>query len=239
MKKYIIGILSPTKINKKDPFDNSTRFVENYSKRVKELGCVPLGLLFPEGKFVREAADICDAFIITGGPDVESVGIDLVHYAIKNNKPLLGVCLGMQTMAGYEWIIKKLGKEMSYNDIDNFYKHSYENEFLGDISNHNDLDPFNINEIEKSKHDVFISKNSRLYRVFKKEKILMPSLHVQNVKSTLDLNYFKVTARASDDTIEGLEYIGDQFIVGVQFHPELEEKNLKLFEALINSIKSK
>lgn len=34
--------------------------------------------------------------------------------------------------------------------------------------------------------------------------------------------------------IDGLEYKGDRFILGVQWHPELEEDNIVIFQKLVN-----
>lgn len=238
MKKFIIGILAPVHDNDIDPFDNSIRCGINYPKRVKEVGCIPMGLMFPEDKFIEEEADLCDAFIITGGKDVTSTGINLVHYAVKHNKPLLGICLGMQTIAGYEWIINNLGDYATYEEIDNFYKTEYQDEFLDFIDNHDKVEPFDIKKIEGTKHDVFIDdENSNIYKIYKQKVISEPSLHKQAVKKELNFKKFKIVGKSPDNIIEILEYKGSNFIVGVQFHPELEEKNIKLFKALKDSIK--
>ena len=209
----------------------------SYPKRVKEIGCIPFGLFFPKGKFIEEAADLCDAFIITGGKDVESVGINLVHYAIKNNKPLLGICLGMQTMAAYEWTISKLSENATYEEIDHFYKKEYQRHYLDYINNHDKLEPFDINKIEETKHDVHIcDKNSKLYNIFKQDIIYMPSLHKETVNLSLKLNNFRVVGKGLDDSIEAIEYKGTNLILGVQFHPELDKNSIKIFKALRDSI---
>lgn len=211
----------------------------NYQKRINEVGCIPIGLLFPDGRFTKEEADLCDAFVISGGVDVESVGINLVHYAIKNNKPLLGICLGAQTLAGYDWVINHLGEQATYEDIDNFYKYEYEKNYLEEVSNHDKVEPFVIDDIEQSKHDVLIvDKDSNFYKIFSKDIVKMPSLHNYMIKKDLVLNHFNVVGKSLDDVIEIIEYKGNNFIIGVQFHPELEEENLKLFEALKSNIKN-
>lgn len=237
--KKVIGILAPTRNNDVDSFDNAIICPVNYLKWINEVNCIPLGLFFLKGKFNEEIADLCDAFIITGGKDVESVGINLVHYAIKNNKPLLGICLGMQTMAAYEWVIDRLGDNATYEEIDNFYDDKYIPEYLDDVVGHDNVEPFEISKIEHSKHDVLIAdNNSYLYDIFKSNVINMPSLHKQKIKKDFNMNRFKVVAKSPDDVVEAIEYNGENFILGVQFHPELEENNIKIFKYLKDKIKS-
>lgn len=240
MKKPIIGIIAPRKINSERAFENYTKFISNFPKRVLEAGGTPIGMLFPEGKFIKEEADLCDGFIIQGGRDIESTGINVINYAIKNKKPVLGVCLGMQTMAGYEWIITQLGDNPTYEMVDNFYKVEMEDKILKFESNHDKVDPFYMKDIEKSKHDVLLNKQSRLYEIYNNDIIKVPSIHKQAVKDYLfdNSSYFKITGKTNDEVIEVLESKNpDLWIVGVQFHPELESKNTILFKSLIDEAK--
>ncbi|MET8762508.1 gamma-glutamyl-gamma-aminobutyrate hydrolase family protein [Lentzea sp. NPDC004782] len=45
----------------------------------------------------------------------------------------------------------------------------------------------------------------------------------------------RVTARASDGTVEAVELEGARFVVGVQSHPEQDIEDLRLFEALVDA----
>ncbi|HEY9334352.1 MAG TPA: gamma-glutamyl-gamma-aminobutyrate hydrolase family protein, partial [Kribbella sp.] len=45
----------------------------------------------------------------------------------------------------------------------------------------------------------------------------------------------KITARADDGTIEAAEVEGHTFALGVQWHPEENPEDLRLFTALIRS----
>ena len=235
MRKPIIGIVAPRTVNEKRPFKNVTKFVNNYPKMIIDAGGIPIGLLFPGGKFDESVAKLCDGFLIQGGADIESTGINIIKYASENKKPVLGICLGMQTMAAYEWVINKIGSDVSYDDIDNYYSHEYENEILKYYPGHNKFDPFYFDSIELSKHDVILDDCSQLYKIFKKKIIDMPSIHNQIVKDEIIGNFFKVTGRSSDGIIEVIESTDPNlWIIGVQFHPELEYDNLKLFTNLIN-----
>ncbi len=236
MKKPIIGVIAPRIIVEDRPFRSSTSFVNNYPKRIAKAGGIPIGLLFSDGRFNLEEAELCDGFVIQGGADIESTGINIINYAIKNNKPVLGVCLGMQTMAAYEWIVNKLGENPAYEKVDDFYEHKYEDEILNYYSGHNEVDPFYLTSIQKAKHDVLLDKESKLYRIFNNDVISMPSLHKQIVIDDVISNgkYFKVAGRSKDGIIEALESIDPNlWLVGVQFHPELEKENLELFKSLI------
>jgi putative glutamine amidotransferase len=49
----------------------------------------------------------------------------------------------------------------------------------------------------------------------------------------------RVTARAPDGTVEGVELEGARFIIGVQSHPEQDIEDLRLFEALVGVARRK
>lgn len=235
--KPIIGIIAPRRKNDIDPFENQTRFVDNFSKRVLEAGGIPIGLLFPDEKFILDELKLCDGLIIQGGPHLGSSHINVMHYAYTNKIPLLGVCLGMQTMAGYEWYRQTYPNKITYKDIEKTFKYSFEENYLYDKEGHNELDPFIIKEIEKCKHEVIITKDSRLYKIYKQEKLNMPSLHKSMSKELYNGGIFKVVGRYNG-VIEAIESNDKNWwAIGVQFHPELEKENLKLFKTLIKESK--
>ena len=151
MEKPIIGMISPRTTKEDKPFDNYTKFINTYPKRIIECGGIPIGLVFPYGKFEIDQADLCDAFVLQGGPTIESSQINIIKYAIDKKKPILGICLGMQTMAGYNWVYNELG-DTTYKEIENFFNPEYEDYFLEKRKGHDNLDPFYLSQIEKSKH---------------------------------------------------------------------------------------
>lgn len=235
MKKPIIGILAPRRMDNDDPFECQSRFVDNFPKRIIEAGGIPIGLLFPDEKFNEDEMKMCDGLVIQGGPHLGSTHICALHYAYTHKIPVLGVCLGMQSMCGYEWFWQKHSGKINYEIISKEFSYDDESNYLYNKKGHNELDPFTLKNIEKSKHNVFIDKKSRLFDVFNAEVLRMPSLHKSMARKELfDNSYiFEVTALSDDGVIEALESIGDWWALGVQFHPELEKENLKLFEKLI------
>ena len=81
------------------------------------------------GKFEIEPMEICDGFVLQGGSILESCQINAIKYAIDKKKPILGICLGMQTMAGFNWVNNELGSMATYSEIDNFFKPEAEDNF--------------------------------------------------------------------------------------------------------------
>ena len=241
MKKPIIGMISPRNTSEDRTFDNYTKFINTYPKRIIETGGIPIGLVFPNGKFEIDQMELCDGFVLQGGPIIESTQINTVKYAVDKKKPILGICLGMQTMAGYNWVYNELGNT-TYKEIENFFKPEYEDYFLEKKEGHNQVDPFYTSQIEKSKHIIILDKKSQLYKIYNTEIIREPSLHKFVVKDSAFDNskLFKVVGKSIDDTIEVVEGLDpNHFMIGVQFHPELEEKNNILFKKLIKEAKNK
>ena len=86
-------------------------------------------------------------------------------------------------------------------------------------------------------HEVDIEKNSLLYKIIGKDKIVVRSFHNYHVPST---THFLVNARSSDGYIEGMENTDSLFNLGVQWHPEAnlhDEDSVKLFESFIDAAK--
>ena len=80
--------------------------------------------------------------------------------------------------------------------------------------------------INKARHEIKI-KDGSIYEVDKKEVV---SLHGYIVKRTPKI--LQVTAKPKDNVVEAVEY--KDFILGVQFHPEIE-KDAKIFKWLVDN----
>lgn len=53
------------------------------------------------GIFPNTDISICDGFLIQGGKDISLWFYDVIKYAISVKKPILGICLGCQTLGTY------------------------------------------------------------------------------------------------------------------------------------------
>lgn len=238
MNKPIIGIIS-SRSEDSNPFLTKTSFNETYVKRIIEAGGIPIGIIFPNDEFNTDVLDLCDGFVMQGGLNIYSSNINTVHYAFLNKKPILGICMGFQTMAGYEYLRSKYGM-FTYKDVSSFFKPEDEVDFIEKKTGHDELNPFYLSKIEKSKHMVLLDKNSKLANIFEKTYLNMPSVHSWCVKDDVFVKntIYKVVGRSDDDNIEAIESVtSNWWAIGVQFHPELEEDNLDLFKSLVNEAK--
>lgn len=95
---------------------------------------------------------------------------------------------------------------------------------LIDISNHK------INIL----HEINITKDSLLYKILKKEKILVNSRHKEAVLKTK----LKVSSTSKDNVIESIEDPKLDFFLGVQWHPEnlydIDSSSKKIFDYFVN-----
>ena len=235
--KIIVGVL-PQVTTKNDNifYNDRNEFVDMYSKKIKECGAETIGLLINDEKIDESVLTLCDAFLIPGGTAINDAYYDVINYAIKNNKPLLGICLGMQALSIYSVFVDDPDSynKIAFKEKYNKYKEEHNGFVLAKIEPttviHNTY--INNDTIKTSFHPVHITDNeSHLYSMYQKEVIDEASLH-QYTPFTIG-DSFKITAKAEDDVIEAIEYKdSNYFIVGVQFHPENDEVNI-IFKRLV------
>ena len=101
-----------------------------------------------------EIINNCAGFIFPGGDDFTECDISFIDKLSKLNKPVLGICLGMQTMAAYF------------------------NGYLEYIKDENHLSG------NSYVHSVKINKNSKLYQIIGETNINVNSRHKYFVKDT-------------------------------------------------------
>lgn len=244
MKKIVVGILSQYDFkNDDDLFNAKSIIVNTYPKRLKELGCTIIGLISVDGKVDEDVLELCDAFLFQGGKRIQLGHFKIIDYAIRNNKPLIGVCVGMQALALYGHIRKLLANEnkYSYEDVCNKFLDLKKEEyiFFDRLQTADVHGPYvttenlitNKQNIDKCYHDIKIEISSILHNIYQSEYISVPSLHKFYIREYGDL--FNPTSFSADSVIESIEYVDrNYFILGVQYHPELMKDNL-LFEKFI------
>jgi putative glutamine amidotransferase len=90
---------------------------------------------------------------------------------------------------------------------------------------------------KETTHPVRIKNGKWLKSIFKEDTIIVNSNHHQAVASAYFPSDYVVTALSDDGIIEAMEYSGERFILGVQWHPERidnEEHKKAIFEYFIN-----
>ena len=225
--KKVIGILSKHVTNEKDSFEDYYMTGSSYVKKLDLDKVIPISLVLEKDLLNFDTLDLCDAFILPGGYWFEITTLYLIDYAIKNNKPILGICLGAQTIAIYSVIKDELKDKdiLEYKDIVSICK-KYEKD------NFNTLLDFipkpnyhNHDTVDKNcYHKIKIDKNSIAFEIFKKEELDVTSFHVHEIKKYG--SDFKITAKAEDGVFEIIEYTKEPLVIGVQFHPELMDTNI-------------
>lgn len=103
------------------------------------------------------------------------------------------------------------------------------------FSNQEEVSIENHLSTNKYVHYINIDKNSLLYKILGKEKVLVNSRHKSSIVDTL----LFVSAKSDDGVIEAVEDKTKKFFVGVEWHPESldDENSKKLFEYFIEFCK--
>ena len=137
----------------------------------------------------------------------------IIKKAIERKIPLLGICAGMQILAGMHGC-KLSSKIQPYSKIQR---------------NH-----LNEKPAEEYAHDVIIEKNTLLEKIAG-SKMPTNSRHTEGV---VQLSSQVVLAGTSDDgIIEAIEVKNTAFALGVQWHPEyfMQDANEAIFKALVKA----
>ncbi len=219
MERIVVGILPSIKIGTDDMvYHDCYSFVNLYSKKVLEAGGIPMGILLEDGKLDVNCLKACDALLLPGGNCIKNPYYEATCYAINNNVPLLGVCMGMQAMGIYS----SIGYDDDFASSYDAFKQKYGG-VLRRIEGPHFHDNCSITRddeaIKKASHSITICNESLLYDILKTNRTSVVSLHNFTINELG--SDFKVTARADDGIIEAIEYDSlSHFILGVQFHPE-------------------
>lgn len=166
-----------------------------------------------EKVLIDKNLECCDGLFFPGGVKITPYDRYLLEVAIEKKIPVLAVCLGMQMMSCY-------GEEVKLESNESNILHNQENDDLSLV------------------HEVTILKNSKLYGILGKEKIMVNSFHNYHATSN---HIYRTVATSSDGQIEALEYPNDIFNLGVQWHPEIsydfDDNSRKVIDAFVYQAK--
>ncbi len=242
IKKPIVGISSSLIIEKDKEFFGQRKVYSNkdYIDSVIEAGGIPMIIPFSENKdVIRAQVETIDALLLTGGEDVfpynygqephpklgevfpkrDEYDAVLLKEAKKRGIPILGVCRGLQIINAFEG--GTLYQDMSL--------------IKGDVLKHWQ----NASMSEKTLK-IKIEEGSILSKIYPSE-IMINSFHHQAIKDIAE--GYKVIASSSDGVIKAIEKDDYSFLVGVQWHPEMLNRNCeeakKIFKFFISQASSK
>jgi putative glutamine amidotransferase len=195
---------------------------QRYSRAVAAAGGLPVMIpLLEDEDTLRALYDRMDALLLPGGVDLDPaaygesplatcgrldpardrVEIRFARWAVGEGKPLFGLCRGLQI------VNVALGGTL-YQDIAAQHADAIKHDYFPTAGFPRD----------HLAHRVTVASGSRLDALVGTAPLEVNSMHHQGVK---DLAPGLVsTAVAPDGLIEALESAGDQFLLGVQWHPE-------------------
>ncbi len=210
---------------------------QHYSNAIEAAGGIPFVLPY-HSHLTDTYINLMDGILVTGGdfdidpklygatychetvkllPERTTFEWELVKKALQHNKPILGICGGMQ-------LLNVLHGGSLIQHI--------EAECL-EALNHQQPNP----RTEPS-HDIKIHSGTLLHQLTNTTKTMVNSSHHQAIKNIgKDL---KINALAPDGIIEGIENPQHRFCLGVQWHPEfhINETDKAIFTGFITATRS-
>lgn len=232
MKRPLIGIVPLVDIQR-----DSYWMLPGYMKGIEQAGGIPVMLpLISDHAPLRQLTDTVDGFLFTGGHDVspsiyheiltdkcgeccpkrDEMETMLLHLALARDKPMLGICRGIQ------FVNAALGGSL-YQDLPSEYPSDVE---------HHQSPPY-----DKPIHTVDIVRDTPLYELLRREKLSVNSYHHQAVR-TLS-SELQPMAYSEDGLIEAVWMPSARFLWAVQWHPEFsfhtDENSRKIFEQFIRA----
>lgn len=215
--------------------DEEVSMYSTYAHAIVGSGGLPLVLPYvTDGLVLDRFVDACDGFVFTGGADIDPARYgeekkpgckrtmllrDELEFAVfervyERGKPILAVCRGAQL------VNVALGGTL-YQDIPTEYETD-----LSHVQREGKMEP---------SHDILIKRDSPLYALIGRERMLGNSFHHQAVKRLAD--GLSVMATAEDGIIEGFYDPRKRYLRAYQWHPErlcgYDADNKRIFDEFI------
>ncbi|GMV90822.1 MAG: gamma-glutamyl-gamma-aminobutyrate hydrolase [Candidatus Hydrogenedentota bacterium] len=195
---------------------NANHLLSSYCTGVIHAGGLPIILPTAEPGIVEPILDRLDGIILSGGNDdipahllgepqhPASVPLPMERWesetrwlegAMALEKPILGICLGMQVMN----VVAGGG-------------------MIQDIPDQRPGSGTHGDESRMLRHEVAIQRETRLAALAPSERITITSSHHQAIREVP--SGFRLAAVSDDGIIEAMERTDREFVIGVQWHPE-------------------
>jgi len=222
MNKPIIGITTDIK-------NGNFEIEEKYAHAIANAGGIPL--LIPSmphnTSLIKETVERIDGLLLPGSRDMNpkyynqaphpklrpmslertEMEFAVLEDSLKRELPVIGICGGMQ-------LLNVAFGGTLYQDIYSF---------LPDAMPH-----------EKGVlHDISIDTDSKLFEIMGMDNLSVKSYHHQAVDKVG--NGLRKSAETTDNIVEAVESTTGKYILGIQWHPELEDgkSSAKIFRSFI------
>jgi putative glutamine amidotransferase len=222
MPQPLIGITTGEIINHTNPWSPITYGQSHtYSDAIFRAGGVPVLIPITDNiEALQELYDRLDGILFTGGNDIDpelyhkslnpktkdvskrrdQVEVNLMKWALDDNKPILAICRGAQ-------LLNVICGGSLYQDIDS------------EVEGASDHGASTAKEdIEHIAHHLTVDNDSIFGQIIEGSGIAANTHHHQAIKDIAP--NLKITARAEDGIIEGVEIPDAKFVLGIQCHPE-------------------
>lgn len=241
-RKARIGISGSIIVDEGGMFPGYERAYVNddYIKSVIKAGGIPVIIpLIKNENDIKEQLEMVDGIIISGGHDVnpllygeepsqklggilpkrDDFDITLIKLAMEAKKPILGICRGHQ-------LLNVVNGGNLYQDL-SFIEGCYIKHNQASLSN-------------TPTHTIKIKEGTKLREVLG-EETMCNSFHHLAIKEVA--KGFVASAVSKDGIIEAIEHKHEEFVIGVQWHPEMmsseNENMLSIFKGLVEACSNK
>ena len=241
-ERPVIGVTTQTLEEIPDELPRCWIMSQRYVRTLTTSGAIPWIIpLLDDAETMRAIYDRLDGIFLPGGvdigpdsyeetassalgrtdPDRDRAEIMLARWAMKDRKPILAVCRGAQLLT-----VAAGGK--LYQDLTSEYPAAIKHDYFPKAGVHTRQDL--VLPVE-------IVAETQLSRLIGTETVLVNSMHHQGIKRLAP--NLVANAFAPDGLIEGVESVDNDFVLGVQWHPEdltdSEPKMQALFDAFIEA----
>ena len=203
MKNIVVGVIARDDIIK----DTKVQIITKNNLKYLNNKCEFIGILNYDNSLINtNILSICDGIIFQGGSDIHPYHFQILDYAIKNNIPVLGICMGHQIIGLYS-------------------QNTTNEQKLIKVENHND---------KQKKHKINILPNTNLYKIFGSE-LIVNTRHKEAVrKINKPFKISALSEDNVIEGIEYID--DNHFVLGVQFHPEDLENTENLYNYFLKEI---
>lgn len=233
MKQPIIGIILD--LEQEGSFSRYPYYAmrKNYFDAVSKAGGLPIALPYSNAEDIKKYYHMIDGLVIPGGdfdippemygeeahPTVTNIRRErtdfeagLAKLCLNDNKPILGICGGMQ-------LINVVTGGSLIQDIPSQYETKQSHQ---------------VKDRNSPAHKAHIKENTKLFKITGVAEAGVNTAHHQAVKKVGEC---VVNATACDGLIEGIEHPTHKFCIGVQWHPEylVTDADFKIIEEFVRA----